>query len=100
MREIKEETGLTNLRFVTSIGRTLFRFRREGKLIEKQVHFFLFEASPEAKERLTGEEAIWEAIWVPADQVFETSGYRNLDRLLAKALRIIGQHRRPAPVHR
>ncbi len=102
VREIQEEAGLTDLRYVASLGRTQFRFRRQSGprqkgLIEKRVQFFLFEAAADAKEHLTGEEAIWEAVWVPADKVFETSGYRNLDRLLAKALRIIAQHRGAAP---
>ena len=89
VREIKEETGLEGLRYIAPVGRTLFRFRREGTTIEKTVYFFLFEAPPEAKEVLTGEGAIWEAQWVKADKAFATSGYRNLDRLLSKALRIV-----------
>lgn len=94
IREIKEEVGLVNLRFISSIGRTSFRFRRDGEVIEKNVQFFLFEAAADAKEVLTGEEAIWEAIWVPVDKLFETSGYRNLDRLLSKSLRMIAEERR------
>ena len=94
MREIREETGLTDLRLVAWIGKTSFRLRKEDKLIEKHVHFFLFEAPPDAKEVLTGEEAIWEAVWVPADDVFQTVGYRNLNRLLAKAIKIIAREER------
>jgi len=94
VREIQEETGLENLKFIAPIGRTLFRFRREGTIIEKTVHFFLFEASPEAKEIMTGEGAIWEATWVKAHKAFSTSGYRNLDRLLSKALRLISHEER------
>lgn len=94
VREIKEETGLEGLKYIAPIGRTLFRFRREGTTIEKTVHFFLFEAPAEAKETLTGEGAIWEAAWVKAHKAFSTSGYRNLDRLLSKALRIISYEER------
>ncbi len=94
VREIKEETGLEGLRFVAPIGRTTFRFRREGTTIEKTVHFFLFEAPLDAKETMTGEGAIWEASWFKAHQAFSVSGYRNLDRLLSKALRLISAERR------
>lgn len=93
VREIEEETGLKDLRFVAPLGRTTFRFRREGTVIEKMVHFFLFEASHEARESMTGEGAIWEAAWVKAHQAFSQSSYRNLDRLLARALRLISQDR-------
>lgn len=94
IREIKEETGLDGLRYLAPVGRTKFRFRREGALVEKTVHFFLFEAPSDAKEVLTGEGAIWEAMWTRAHKSFDASGYRNLDRLLSKALRLIAQEER------
>ena len=94
IREIREETGLSNLRFIAPIGRTSFRFRREGITYEKIVYFFLFEAPRDAKERLTGSGAIWEGVWVKAHQAFSTSSYRNLDRLLSKALRLIANEER------
>ncbi len=89
IREIREEAGLERLRYVASIGKTSFRYRRERDVIQKTVHFFLFEAAPDAKEVLTGEEAIWEAIWVPETRVYETVGYQNLRRLLARARHVV-----------
>lgn len=98
IREIREESGLTGLTFIGSLGKTSFRYRREQTMIEKTVHFFLFEAPKDAKEILTGEEAIWEAIWVPAEDVYKTCGYRNLCRLLANALKRLGwEPKTPAP---
>jgi 8-oxo-dGTP pyrophosphatase MutT (NUDIX family) len=94
VREIEEETALTHLRLVAPLGLTSFRFRREGKTIEKTVHLFLFEAPPDAKEKLTGEGAIWHGAWMKSHKAFAVSGYRNLDRLLAKAMRIISEHER------
>ncbi len=94
IREIKEEVGLTNLRFIAPLGRTTFRFRREGILIQKTVYFFLFEAPPDAKEVMTGQEAMWEATWVPTYKAIEINGYQNLDRLLLKGLRIISNQNR------
>lgn len=92
IREIQEETGLTGLRPIAPIGSTMFRFRQEGMLIRKTVHYFLFEAAPDAKEHMSGlEGGMWEAEWVPLERVFDVSSYRNLDRLLARALRMIGQ---------
>ncbi len=94
IREIQEETGLTNLRYLAPVGSTVFRFRREGVMIRKTVYFFLFEAPPDAKEKMTGAEEMWEAAWVRLDRVFDVSSYRNLDRLLARALRLIAQEER------
>ncbi|MFH1620662.1 MAG: NUDIX domain-containing protein [Patescibacteria group bacterium] len=98
LREIKEETGLTGLVYIAPLGRTSFRFRREVGVIHKVVYYFLFEAPPDAKEKLaTPEEArtedkepIFEAKWVPMDAAFTVSGYKNSDHLLARAFRVIG----------
>lgn len=89
VREIREEAGLTGLKFIAPVGKTSFRMRKDNELYLKTVQFFLFEAAPDAKEVLTGEEAIWDAIWVPQEKVFETCGYRNLCKLLARAQRIL-----------
>lgn len=98
-REAFEEAGLKGLRFVAPLGRTTFRFRKGGQGIQKTVHFFLFEVSAETQEKMTGVEGgMWEAKWVPASQAILTNGYQNLDRLLAKALRII--QNKPRPFHR
>ena len=100
IREIKEEAGLTGLRFIAPIGKTSFRYRRENAMVQKTIQFYLFEASPDAKEVLTGEEAIWEAIWAPEEKVFETVGYQNLKRLLARARWILSQRRQRNRRHR
>ncbi len=104
IRESYEEAGLKGLRFVAPLGRTSFRFRREGALIQKTVHFFLLEAPPDAKEHfptkeelIPGKEPIFEGKWVRTDQVFSISSYKNSDRLLARALRIISSQFRSRP---
>ncbi|HEU0051399.1 MAG TPA: NUDIX domain-containing protein [Patescibacteria group bacterium] len=89
IREIREETGLSGLRYVAPIGKTAYRFYQDGKLIEKTVHFFLFEAPADAEAKLTGEEAIWASIWVPMEETLQTCGYRNLDRLLKKSIKLV-----------
>jgi len=97
IREIEEETGLTGLKYITSLGQTSFRFRREKTLIEKTVHLFLFEASPDAKENLPGTEGITKAAWFRAETALSMSGYRNLDRLFARALALTANNVRPDP---
>ena len=91
IREIREETGLIGLRYVAPLGRTDFRFRRGKTLIEKSVYLFLFEAPSDAKESLPGTEGIMKADWFPADKAVTASGYRNLDKLLSKALRLTSE---------
>lgn len=91
VREIQEETGLEGLRLVAPLGRTSFRFRRDVGVVETTVYFFLFEAPVEAKPKFTGEGDIWHGAWMKAHKAFSVSGYGNLDRLLAKAMRVINE---------
>lgn len=97
IREIREETGLTGLRYLAPLGKKVLRFRREVGMIHKSVHYFLFEAPPDAKEHFSsraevGEdrELIQEGKWVSMRQAFSVSSYKNSDHLLANAFRLIG----------
>lgn len=102
VREIGEETGLVNLRYIAPVGKKILRFRREVGVIHKSVHYFLFEAPADAKERFRtreevgeGHELVQEGKWVPMRQAFAVSSYKNSDGLLANAFRIIGATQRP-----
>ena len=101
IREIREETGIATLRYVAQLGSTKFRFteRHKGPVqqILKTVHFFLFEAPPESRFSLPGTEGITQGAWVKADRAFATLSYRNMDRLLAKALRLIVEEEKKRP---
>ncbi|MBD3251754.1 NUDIX domain-containing protein [Candidatus Uhrbacteria bacterium] len=99
VREIQEETGLEGLRLVAPLGRTSFRFKREVGVVETTVYFFLFEAPTDAKPNFTGEGDIWHGAWMKAHKAFSISGYGNLDRLLAKAMRIINEQEGMKPDH-
>lgn len=96
MREIREEAGLDGLTYIAPLGKTSFRFRREVGVIHKVVHYFLFQAPPDAKAHFKtkeeieqGREPILEGIWVPLQRAFAVSSYKNSDHLLAGAFRII-----------
>lgn len=93
-REIFEETGLERLRYIAPLGKTSFQFKRHALGVEKTVFFFLFEAKHYMQAHFTGDGAIWEGKWFPANQALQTSAYRNLDRLLVRALRLIAQEER------
>lgn len=85
-REIDEETGLRGLRCRAALGSTRFKFKRGRTLIEKTVYLFLFEAPPEIKEKLSGEEGIRKAGWFGPSRARRISGYRNLDKILNRAM--------------
>lgn len=93
IREIGEETGIKGLRYVGPLGSTDFRYleRYQGpaKPVAKTVHFFLFEAPNDSQVKLDGTEGIVDFAWVRAYRAFATLSYRNMDRIVAKALRLM-----------
>ncbi|MCR4278463.1 MAG: NUDIX domain-containing protein [bacterium] len=95
IREIDEETGLRGLQYIANLGKTRFRFSRGRTMVEKTVHLYLFEISPQRKEKLPGTEGIHEAQWFPLEKAKKMSGYRNLDRLLAKAVYLARKQENP-----
>ena len=101
IREIREETGISTLRYIAAIGHTKFRYteRHNGpaQKIAKTVYFFLFEAPPGSKFSLPGTEGIVKGDWVRADRAFSYLSYRNMDRILAKALRLIVEEEKKRP---
>jgi len=101
IREIREETGIATLRYVGHLGHAQFKFteRHKGPAqnINKTVHFFLFEAPPGSRFDLPGTEGITQGAWVPAERAFATLSYRNMERILAKALRMIVEEERRRP---
>ena len=74
LREIKEECGLSNLELIDDLGSyERYRIGKEGDdddLSElKEIHLFLFAASPHSK--LTPSMEIGETKWVPFREVAE-----------------------------
>ncbi len=96
VREIKEEMGLSPLKYVAQLDTIDIwfhdRFVHKGTLIHKYIHYFLFEAFSEAKlvrpERSEGGERIRDVVWVPARQVLRRSSYRDMLGIIKKALRL------------
>ncbi len=101
IREIREETGIATLRYINYLGSTKFRFteRHQGPAqnIDKTVHFFLFEAPPDSHFNLPGTEGITQGAWIASDRAFATLSYRNMDSVLAKALRLIFEEEKKRP---
>ncbi|MBU1126700.1 NUDIX domain-containing protein [Patescibacteria group bacterium] len=96
-REIKEELGLSELKFVRPLGQIDIWFRDrfvfKGKMVHKFIHYFLFEAPvnaklivPEAKEK---GEKIQAVAWVPLQNVVKQSSYRDMNPIIQKSLQLL-----------
>lgn len=76
LREVSEETGLTDLELGPELVTIDWRFRAQGKEIHKFATFFLMFSAhgdpvPEAAEGITGAE------WVRLDEAHERISYPN-----------------------
>ncbi|MBI4544880.1 MAG: NUDIX hydrolase [Gemmatimonadetes bacterium] len=89
LREVAEETGLTDLEPVAEIAKIDWYFHQEGQLVHKFCHFFLMESrSGEARPQV--EEGISECVWLPLDQAMETVTYENAREVLRAAGQRLG----------
>ncbi len=96
VREIGEEMGLAKLRFVARLDTIDIWFRdryvHKGELIHKYIHYFLFEAPPDAiltkPESQEDGEQIQSVGWVPAAELATRSSYPDMVDIIEKALRI------------
>lgn len=95
-REIREEMGLSGLRYICRLNTIDIWFRdrfvHKGKLVHKYIHYFLLEASEDTalrKPKPTEQgETIRAVAWVNAEELLKRSSYRDMIGIIKKALRI------------
>ena len=89
LREVAEETGLSDLVVRGELATIDWHFRFRGKLIHKICHFFLMESengitSPQREEGITA------CKWVPIDEALELISYANAREVLQRAAEMVG----------
>lgn len=84
LREVSEETGLTDLVVRADLGPIDWHFRFRGKLIHKICHFFLME-SENAATSPQREEGITACRWAPIDEALALISYANAREVLQRA---------------
>lgn len=99
-REVLEETGLKGLRLVRRLGRIQITFEdryvRKGDTVQKDIHYFLFEAAEHARFRRAAPvqkpgEAIRGRVWVPLRDVKQWSEYEDMEFIVEKAIRLVAR---------
>lgn len=84
LREVNEETGLTDLELGPRIDQIDWYFRLKGRLIHKYCTFFLV-ASPSGKAAPEQGEGITECVWLPLDDALDRITYENAGAVLETA---------------
>ena len=83
MREVREETGITDLCQGRLLGTTVHGYRRAGRFKVKATYWYAFTSS--ATEFVPAEEeAISAVCWVPEEQAARRLGYATLRELLIR----------------
>jgi bis(5'-nucleosidyl)-tetraphosphatase len=88
-RETVEETGIADLDFITGFReRTEYSYKREGRLMRKEVFYFLARTGGEVVE-LSDEHTGFE--WLPYEEALGRITYENSREILRKAERALGR---------
>jgi len=83
LRELKEETGITDAHFIDGFKETIaYFYRRQGLTVHKEVVFFIMETHTE-KIQLSFEHVDY--IWLDYQQAIEKCTFKNAKDVLQKA---------------
>lgn len=83
MRELEEETGITDLKFVENFEHPIsYTYRKEGKPSHKQVIFFLGETKEE-KIKISFEHKGF--LWLPFEDAIRKVTFENAKKILRAA---------------
>jgi 8-oxo-dGTP pyrophosphatase MutT (NUDIX family) len=88
LREVSEETGLSDLAMRGLIETIDWHFRFRGKLIHKICHFYLMETA-ESSTSPQRTEGITACRWLPFNQAEELISYANARDVLRKARSLV-----------
>ena len=87
LREVAEETGLTEFRLGEKLDKLHFFYRKEGKLIFMTTHVFLMEAIGDTDAVIPEDsEGIVDAKWFGADEALGLIEYKDTEKLFRLGL--------------
>jgi 8-oxo-dGTP pyrophosphatase MutT (NUDIX family) len=87
LREVAEETGLTEFRLREKLDKLHFFYRKEGKLIFMTTHVFLMEALGDTDAVIPEDsEGIVDAKWFGSEEALGLIEYRDTERLFRLGL--------------
>ncbi|MBI5794326.1 NUDIX domain-containing protein [Candidatus Uhrbacteria bacterium] len=96
-RETLEELGLNEVRLMEYLGKIdiWFRdkFRKKGKLIHKDIQYYLFEAPSDAQIHADPKEHVFDVKWVPTARLEKMSDYPDMVPIVDAALAVVKKMR-------
>lgn len=89
-REIKEETGLKNLRVMNWLGKINFQYRRQQSLVLMTTEIFLTHAFKDSDD-ITPEDWMNGIKWFPANEALDKIEYDDIGKIILLAMKKIRQ---------
>jgi 8-oxo-dGTP pyrophosphatase MutT (NUDIX family) len=87
-REIREETGLKEMKVYSWLGKVNFRYRRNHTLVLMTMHIYLVEGLGES-DKLHPEDWLNDIKWLAAPQAIDKIAYEDIGKLILLGLKRI-----------
>ena len=80
-REIREETGLQDMKVYNWLGKVNFRYRRTHTLVLMTMHIYLVKGLADTNQ-LEGEDWLTDIKWFPALEAVDKIAYEDIGKLM------------------
>jgi len=87
-REIREETGLQEMKVHNWLGKVNFRYRRTQTLVLMTMHIYLVQALGDTN-KLEGEDWLNDIRWLPAQEAIDKIAYDDIGKLILLGMKKI-----------
>ncbi len=87
-REIREETGLQEMKVYNWLGKVNFRYRREHTLVLMTMHIYLVEGLGDT-DKLLPEDWLSDIKWLPASEAVDKIAYDDIGKLILVSMKKI-----------
>ncbi|HET9173798.1 MAG TPA: NUDIX domain-containing protein [Candidatus Saccharimonadales bacterium] len=87
-REIREETGLQEMKVMNWLGKVNFRYRRGHTLVLMTMHIYLVEAKGNT-DKVIPEDWMNDIKWLPAHDAIDKIAYEDIGKLILLGMKKI-----------
>lgn len=87
-REIREETGLQEMKVHDWLGKVNFRYRRTHTLVLMTMHIYLVHGQGDT-DKLKGEDWLNDIKWLPATEAVDKIAYDDIGKLMLLGMKKI-----------
>lgn len=92
-REIREETGLQEMKVYNWLGKVNFRYRRGHTLVLMTMHIYLVEGLGDTNQ-LKGEDWLSDIKWLPSSDAVDKIAYEDIGKLILVGMKKVREMKR------